>query len=203
MQPGAAITNLQSGFGILSTTDVTLKSDNCTGITATGNITANGNLVSANSIYQGFNSFSSRPKDGNSGLLMFGDADGSLKCDVNLNVIGTASCNTAPSAASHLTRKDYVDALTYLTSSTGLTKTGATWSVNSSQSQITSVGTLTTLAIPEDLTGSTAAFSGTVSVASPTMAGHATTKAYVDSTLGLKTDKTYTDALSYLTAGRG
>ena len=107
---GAAIRNLQSGFANLSTTDVTLKSDNCTGITAPGNIAANGNLVSANSIYGAFNGLSSRPKDGNSGVLMFGD--GSLKCDVNLNVIGTASCNTAPSAAAHLTRKDYVDALT-------------------------------------------------------------------------------------------
>jgi hypothetical protein len=98
---------LQTGIGGFSANDV-LKKD-VTTPDATGDVTA-ANLVSKNSIYGGFNGFSVRPKNGSAGLLIFGD--GSVRCDV---IIGTASCKTAPTVAYHLTRKDYVALLSYLT----------------------------------------------------------------------------------------
>ena len=112
-----------------------------------------------------------------------------------LSVTGTATFSgtvTAPTPVNttDVTNKSYVDSLGYLTAGTGLTKTGATLSVNASQPQITSVGTLTSLTVSGALSGATATFTGTVTGATPTASGHLTTKTYVDS-------------LGYLTAGTG
>lgn len=61
--------------------------------------------------------------------------------------VGQVTIPTVPTNAAHAAAKSYVDGLTFLTAGTGLTKTGATLSINASQTSITSVGTLTSLAV--------------------------------------------------------
>ena len=123
---GGALNSLLSGLNTLSANDVNFKNIDCITVDATGNVTA-----------------------------------------------------ATPTAAGHLTTKAYVDGLTFLIAGTGLTRSGNTVSVNAAQSQITSVGTLTSLNV-----------SGAVTVPTPTLAAHAATKAYVD-------------GLSFLTASTG
>src|SRR5205085_7914370 len=57
------------------------------------------------------------------------------------NFTGTVTVPT-PVNTTDATTKAYVDSASYLTAGTGLTRSGATLSVNASQTQITSVGTL-------------------------------------------------------------
>lgn len=69
----------------------------------------------------------------------------SLGTLTGLSVNGTATVTSSPSDPQHVTNKQYVDGLGYLTAGTGLTRTNSTLTVNAIQSQITAVGTLTGL----------------------------------------------------------
>lgn len=198
---------LQTGLGNLGTTDITLKNVTCTSLASSG----------------------------------------------------TVSCGVSPTALGHLTPKAYVDGISYLQVGNGLTKTFSTLSVNASQPQITSLGTLSNLALTGNISSNVnAAVSGTtysalflqaggygcilsggitqgvgsvaklemkngasvtpivtfdgsgnasfpnpVIVGTCTLSTHAATKGYSDTALALKADKTYVDALSYLTIGSG
>jgi len=70
---------------------------------------------------------------------------GGISSGGNVYVGGNVNAATAPTVGAHLANKTYVDGVTYLTAGTGLTKAGATISVNAAQTGITSVGTLTGL----------------------------------------------------------
>ena len=93
---------------------------------------------------------------------------GNITCD-NLTLTQTIN-------ASDATKKSYVDAISYITAGTGITKTGSTLSVNALQTQITAVGILSSLSVSGSST-----FSGAITIPAPTLGGHATTKTYVDS----------------------
>lgn len=108
----------------------------------------------------------------------------------SLTVSGTAIAQSTPTSSTHITNKGYVDSLSYLTAGTGLTLVSGILSVNANQTQITTVGTLSSLSISGALSGSTATFSGTVTADTPILTSHLTTKSYVDT-------------LGYLTAGTG
>ncbi|KAI8826126.1 uncharacterized protein EV422DRAFT_503444 [Fimicolochytrium jonesii] len=89
--------------------------------------------------------------------------------------------------------KSYVDGLVS-TAGTGLTKTGNVFSVNASQTGITSLGTLSSLSV-----GGTANIAGDVTVSgnavvstAPTLANHLTNKIYVDTLLSAGTGLTRT-----------
>ena len=97
----------------------------------------------------------------------------SLYVGTNLNVAGTTiltGTTTVPTPVNTTDagRKDYIDGLSYLTASTGLTKTGSSLSVNASQNQITSVGTLTSLSIAASIS-SPLTVSTTYNAAGPTV----------------------------------
>ena len=97
----------------------------------------------------------------------------SLYVGTNLNVAGTTvltGTTTVPTPVNTTDagRKDYIDGLSYLTASTGLTKTGSSLSVNASQNQITSVGSLTSLSIAASIS-SPLTVSTTYNAAGPTV----------------------------------
>jgi hypothetical protein len=82
---------------------------------------------------------------------------GSLFVGTDLNVAGATSFNGAvavpnPTFANHATPKSYVDGATYLTAGTGLTRSGNTFTVDSNQNQITTVGTLNSLNVSGTVT---------------------------------------------------
>lgn len=81
-------------------------------------------------------------------------------------------------SASSLVTKNYVD--TRYGGGVGVTRNGFNFDVNPTQNQITSLGTLSSLSVSGNLSGNTASFSGAVTVASPTLGGHAATRGYVD-----------------------
>jgi hypothetical protein len=149
---------------------------------------------------------------------------GSLFLGTDLRVDGTSIFSgtvsvPSPTDGTHVATKSYVDGASYLTAGTGLTRSGATLSVNANQTHITSVGTLsglnstgvinvtnTTASISTTTgalrvtggvgiqgslrVGGTSIFSGAVAIPNPTTGTHATTKTYVD-------------GATYLTAGTG
>lgn len=91
-------------------------------------------------------------------------ADGTLQA-VAISVSGLVTAPTAPTLGTHLTNRAYVDGKTWdyatqltgkptietILAGSGLTKTASTLSVNASQPQITSVGTLTSLTAAGDI----------------------------------------------------
>ena len=71
------------------------------------------------------------------------------------------------------TTKSYIDGATYLTAGTGLSRAGATLSVNAAQTQITSVGTLTSFVDSGSIVQNvTAAPTGTTYVKNSMLAGN-------------------------------
>jgi hypothetical protein len=104
----------------------------------------------------------------------------SLGTLTSLSVTGNISSAAVPTDAAHLTNKLYVDSISYITAGTGLSKSAGTISVNAAQPGISSLGTLSTLAVTGNIS----------STAVPTSAAHSTNKLYVDS-------------LAYITAGTG
>ena len=100
---------------------------------------------------------------------------GSLYVGTNLNVAGTTVLTGSvtvptPVSATDAGRKDYIDAMSYLTASTGLTKTGNSLSVNASQGQITTIGTLTSLTLGSLFTQLASTYTNTAAAASSTVA---------------------------------
>ena len=100
---------------------------------------------------------------------------GSIFIGGNLFVTGTSSFTgivtvPTPTNTTDATTKAYVDSATYITAGTGLSKSGAILSVNTTQTQITSLGTLTGLISSGVLsvtntTDSTSTTTGSVQVA--------------------------------------
>ncbi|KAJ3167607.1 hypothetical protein HDU88_002053 [Geranomyces variabilis] len=74
-----------------------------------------------------------------------------------LTVSGAVTVATAPSAATDLTNKAYVDAISYITAGSGITKTGSTLAVAAAQTGITSLGTLSSLMVSGGVTAGGAA----------------------------------------------
>jgi hypothetical protein len=97
-----------------------------------------------------------------------------------LAVTGNISSSAVPTDAAHLTNKLYVDGIAYITAGTGLTKSGSTFSVDAAQPGVTSLGTLSTLAVTGNVS----------STAVPADGAHLVNKLYVDT-------------LAYITAGTG
>ncbi len=144
-----------SSFKVNSTTDSTS--------TVTGAVVIGGGIGLIGSIFSGGK------------VSAVGGFDANLASLVNLPL---------PTAGHHATNKTYVDSLIPL-AGTGLTKTGQTFSVNASQTQITQIGTLSSLSVSGAST-----FTGAVTVPTPSAGTSPTTKTYVD-------------AISYITAGLG
>ena len=218
---------LIAGTG-LTKTGVTLSVNaSQTQITTVGTLTG---LTSSGAVVITNNTAASSTTTG--ALLVSGGVGivGSTFIGGNLSITGTSTLTgkvtvPVPTAATDAGRKDYIDGLTYFTAGTGLTKTGATLTVNASQTQITTVGTLTGLTS-----------SGAVAITNATVSSSATTGAlrvtggigtsgsvYVGTNLVVTgttnltgvvtvplpvntTDagrKDYIDGLTYLTAGTG
>ncbi|KAJ3230661.1 hypothetical protein HDU81_004321 [Chytriomyces hyalinus] len=149
---------------------------------------------------------------------------GNINTGGNLAVSGTSSFSGAvtvptPVNGTDAVTKTYTDGLSYLTAGTGLTRTGATISLNASQSGITSVGTLTGLAVSgtavfNNTTDSSSSITGALVIGgglgigknmyvsgNSTFTGTVTVPSTVNSTDAAQ--KSYVDELSYLTAGTG
>ncbi|KAI8827142.1 uncharacterized protein EV422DRAFT_502846 [Fimicolochytrium jonesii] len=84
----------------------------------------------------------------------------------DVTVSGNAVVSTAPTLATHLTNKTYVDTL--LSAGTGLTRSGNAFSVNPAQPQITSVGTLSSLNVGGNANLSNVQIAGTTDSTSTT-----------------------------------
>ena len=72
---------------------------------------------------------------------------GSLYVGGAANFAGTVTVSTTPVNATDVVNKSYVDSNVSSSAGTGLTKTGTVLSVNASQTQVTTVGTLTGLTV--------------------------------------------------------
>ena len=184
------LTGLTSS-GVLNVTNTTVSSSSTTGA-----VTVSGGVGIAGALY----------------------VAGSFLVSSPATFLGTVTV-PSPTISTHVANRAYVDGLTYITAGTGLTKTGGTLSVNALQTQITSIGTLTGLTSSgvvnitnntistssstgaliitggvgisgSVFVGGNLSVSGTVTVPTPVNGSDAVTK-------------TYTDNLSYLTAGTG
>jgi hypothetical protein len=215
---GTGLTKSGSTFSVNATQSQITSLGTLTGLTSSGVVSVTDSTISNSST--------------TGALRVTGGVgvQGSLFLGTHLNVAGTTTLTGAvtvptPTGTTHATTKDYVDGATYLTAGTGLTKSGSTFSVNATQNQITSLGTLTGLTSSgvvsvTDSTVSNSSTTGALRVTggvgvqgslflgthlnvagTTTLTGAVTVPAPTGTTHA--TTKAYVDEATYLTAGTG
>jgi hypothetical protein len=224
----ATIGNIQSTYATISGLSAAFSvNSNQTQITTLGTLTG---LVSAGIVNITNTTASNSTNTG--ALIVSGGLGlaGAAYIGSNLSVSGTSSFTgtvtiPTPINTTDAATKLYVDTLSYVTAGTGLTKTGATVSINASQPQITSVGTLSSLTTtgPALVTNTTVSSSSTTGalivsggsgIAGSVYIGGKINVTGTSTFIGIVTiptpvnttdaaTKLYVDTFSYVTAGTG
>jgi collagen type VII alpha len=163
--------NFTVGDGLVKTDSVLFVAHDQPTITSLGTLTGltSAGVVNVTNTTPSSSAFTGALRvNGGAGILLNARVGANLNVAGNTTFTGIVTVPT-PTASGHATRKSYVDGATYLTAGTGLTRTGATFSVNANQSQIISLGTLTALNCSgivtfTDTTQSTSATTGAVRI---------------------------------------